>query len=158
MQVVIEKLQAGAQKAQEVARKLETPAASAEGVEALEEGEQDQAAVRTEAAAGVPSEAVLPQAPPPQPAPQSTTAQEDDLAGLYQEFPDFDRGLIEGMLADQGGDVPEVHACLRRMVKQTAAAQRRAEAEARKAAKAAAGSTAADTGHVASVDSLQANL
>ncbi|KAL0029826.1 hypothetical protein WJX77_002266 [Trebouxia sp. C0004] len=153
MQVVIEKLQAGAQKAQEVARKLETPAASAEGVEAL-----DQAAVRTEAAAGVPSEAVLPQAPPPQPAPQSTTAQEDDLAGLYQEFPDFDRGLIEGMLADQGGDVPEVHACLRRMVKQTAAAQRRAEAEARKAAKAAAGSTAADTGHVASVDSLQANL
>ncbi len=44
------------------------------------------------------------------------------------------------------------------MVKQTAAAQRRAEAEARKAAKAAAGSTAADTTHVASVDSLQANL
>ncbi len=35
MQVVIEKLQAGAQKAQEVARKLETPAPSAEGVEAL---------------------------------------------------------------------------------------------------------------------------
>ncbi|KAL0024465.1 hypothetical protein WJX77_007093 [Trebouxia sp. C0004] len=190
MQVVIEKLQAGAQKAQEVARKLETPAASAEGVEALaeevedaeamaeegllsagkgrkpaaaeapaeEEGEQDQAAVRTEAAAGMPSEAVLPQAPPPQPAPQSTTAPEDDLAGLCQEFPDFDRGLIEGMLADQGGDVPEVHACLRRMVKQTAAAQRRAEAEARKAAKAATGSTAADTGHVASIDSLQANL
>ncbi len=35
MQVVIEKLQAGAKKAQEVARKLETPAPSAEGVEAL---------------------------------------------------------------------------------------------------------------------------
>jgi len=32
MQVVIEKLQAGAQKAQEVARKLETPPPSAEGV------------------------------------------------------------------------------------------------------------------------------
>jgi len=49
-------------------------------------------------------------------------------------------------------------ACLQRMVKQTAAAQRRAEAEARKAAKAAAGSTAADTSHVASAGSLQANL
>ncbi|KAL0054420.1 hypothetical protein WJX82_008650 [Trebouxia sp. C0006] len=191
MQVVIEKLQAGAQKAQEVARKLETPAPSAEGVEALaeevedaeamaeegllsagkgpksaaaagdaaeEESEQDQAAVRSEAAAGAPSETVLPDAPPSVPAPQSTTAQEDDLAGLCRDFPDFDRGLIEGMLADQGGDVPEVHACLRRMVKQTAAAQRRAEAEARKAAKAAAGSTAADTSHVAAVDSLQANL
>lgn len=36
-----------------------------------------------------------------------------DLAGLCREFPDFDRGLVEGMLADQGGDVPEVHACLR---------------------------------------------
>lgn len=35
MQVVIEKLQAGAQKAQEVARKLEAPAPSAEGAEAL---------------------------------------------------------------------------------------------------------------------------
>ena len=35
MQVVIEKLKAGAQKAQEVARKLETPAPSAEGMEAL---------------------------------------------------------------------------------------------------------------------------
>jgi len=35
MQVVIEKLQAGAQKAQEVARKLETPPPSAEGAEAL---------------------------------------------------------------------------------------------------------------------------
>ncbi len=38
---------------------------------------------------------------------------EDDLAGLCRDFPDFDRGLIEGMLADQGGDVPEVHTCLR---------------------------------------------
>lgn len=36
-----------------------------------------------------------------------------DLAGLCEEFPDFDRGLLEGMLADQGGDVAEVHACLR---------------------------------------------
>ena len=35
MQVVIEKLQAGAQKAQQVACKLETPALSGEGVEAL---------------------------------------------------------------------------------------------------------------------------
>ena len=35
MQVVIEKLQAGALKAQEVARKLETPAPSAESTEAL---------------------------------------------------------------------------------------------------------------------------
>ena len=35
MQVVIEKLQAGAQKAQQVACKLETPAHSGEGVEAL---------------------------------------------------------------------------------------------------------------------------
>ncbi len=49
-------------------------------------------------------------------------------------------------------------ACLQRMAKQTAAAQRRAEAEARKAAKAAADSTAADTGHAAPVDSLQVNL
>lgn len=39
------------------------------------EGEQDQAAVRTEAAAGAPCEAVLPDAPPSVPAPQSTTAQ-----------------------------------------------------------------------------------
>lgn len=38
---------------------------------------------------------------------------DDDVAGLCREFPDFDRGLVEGMLADQGGDVPEVHACLR---------------------------------------------
>ena len=38
---------------------------------------------------------------------------EDDLVGLCRDFPDFDKGLIEGMLADQGGDVPEVHACLR---------------------------------------------
>ncbi|KAA6428294.1 MAG: E3 ubiquitin- ligase ORTHRUS 2-like [Trebouxia sp. A1-2] len=190
MQVVIEKLQAGAQKAQEVAHKLETPAPSAEGVEALaeevehaeamaeegllsagkgpkpaaagdaaeEENEQDKAAVRTEAAAGAPCEAVLPDASPSRPAPLSITAQEADLAGLCRDFPDFDRGLIEGMLADQGGDVPEVQACLRRMVKQTAAAQRRAEAEARKAAKAAAGSTAADTGHAACADGLQANL
>ena len=44
------------------------------------------------------------------------------------------------------------------MVKQTAAAQRRAEAEARKTAKAAAVSIAADTDYAASVDSLQANL
>ncbi len=43
------------------------------------------------------------------------------------------------------------------MVKQTAAAQRRAEAEARKAAKAAAGSTAAARGHVAP-DSSQAGM
>ena len=35
MQVVIEKLQAEALKAQEVARKLETPAPSAESMEAL---------------------------------------------------------------------------------------------------------------------------
>ena len=40
---------------------------------------------------------------------------DDDLSRLCQEFPDFDRGLVEGMLADQGGDVPEVHACLRVM-------------------------------------------
>ena len=38
---------------------------------------------------------------------------DDDLAGLCREFPGFDRGLLEGMLADQGGDVAEVHACLR---------------------------------------------
>lgn len=38
---------------------------------------------------------------------------EDDLVGLCRDFPDFDRELIQGMLADQGGDVPEVHACLR---------------------------------------------
>ena len=38
---------------------------------------------------------------------------DSDLDQLCQEFPDFDRGLLEGMLADQGGDVPEVHACLR---------------------------------------------
>ncbi len=44
------------------------------------------------------------------------------------------------------------------MVKQTAAAQRRAEAEARKAAKAAAGSAAIDSSHVAAVDDLQGIL
>ena len=40
-----------------------------------EESEQDQAAVRSEAAAGAPSETALPDAPPSVPAPQSTTAQ-----------------------------------------------------------------------------------
>lgn len=40
-----------------------------------EEGEQDQAAVSTGAAAGAPSETALPDAPPSRPAPQSTTAQ-----------------------------------------------------------------------------------
>jgi len=39
------------------------------------EGEQDQAAVRTEAAAGAPTEAVLPDAAPSRPAPESTSAQ-----------------------------------------------------------------------------------
>lgn len=43
----------------------------------------------------------------------NTWGADDDVAGLCREFPDFDRGLVEGMLADQGGDVPEVHACLR---------------------------------------------
>lgn len=38
---------------------------------------------------------------------------EDDLDKLCQEFPGYDRGLVGAMLADQGGDVPEVHACLR---------------------------------------------
>ncbi len=40
-----------------------------------EDGEQDEAAVRTEAAAGAPSEAVLPDAPSSRLAPSSTTAQ-----------------------------------------------------------------------------------
>lgn len=38
---------------------------------------------------------------------------ESDLDKLCEEFADYDRGLLEGMLADQGGDVAEVHACLR---------------------------------------------
>ena len=41
---------------------------------------------------------------------------EDDLDKLCQEFPDYDRGLVGAILADQGGDVPEVHACLRVML------------------------------------------
>ena len=49
----------------------------------------------------------------------------------------------------------DARACLQRMVKQTAAAQRRTEAEARKAAKAMAGATAAGSGHLA-LDSSQA--
>ena len=40
----------------------------------------------------------------------------DDLEKLCEDFPAYDRGLIEVMLADQGGDVPEVHACLRVML------------------------------------------
>ena len=36
-----------------------------------------------------------------------------DLDQLCQDFPEFDRSLLEGMIADQGGDMPEVHACLR---------------------------------------------
>ncbi len=64
-------------------------------------------------------------------------------------------GRVSGVTAIRSNQ--PMMACLQRMVKQTAAAQRRAEAEARKAAKATAGSTAADTGHAASVDSLQAD-
>lgn len=41
---------------------------------------------------------------------------DDDLDKLCQEFPDYDRGLLEAMLADQGGDAPEVRACLRVML------------------------------------------
>ena len=36
-----------------------------------------------------------------------------DLDALSAEFPDFDRELLQGMLEDQGGDLQEVHACLR---------------------------------------------
>ena len=42
-----------------------------------------------------------------------TLCADAELSKLCQEFPDFDQGLIEGMLADQGGDSAEVHACLR---------------------------------------------
>lgn len=44
------------------------------------------------------------------------TLVDDDLNKLCKEFPVYDRGLIGAMLADQGGDVPEVHACLRVML------------------------------------------
>ena len=35
-----------------------------------------------------------------------------------QEFPEYDRCLLEGMVDDQGGDVKEVQAMLRRMKRQ----------------------------------------
>lgn len=38
---------------------------------------------------------------------------EQNLDSLAADFPQFDRVLLQGMLEDQGGDVQEVHACLR---------------------------------------------
>eukprot|EP00198_Chlamydomonas_reinhardtii_P014208 XP_001703545.1 RING finger protein [Chlamydomonas reinhardtii] len=50
--------------------------------------------------------------------------------GLAAKFPDFDVAVIEGMLEDQGGDVGEVAAFLRRMARDQAAAARSPKAAA----------------------------
>uniref|UniRef100_A0A383VGC2 RING-type E3 ubiquitin transferase n=1 Tax=Tetradesmus obliquus TaxID=3088 RepID=A0A383VGC2_TETOB len=47
-----------------------------------------------------------------------------ELSQLCESFPDFDRELIAGMLEDQGGDVEEVHAYLKRMKNQLNHAKR----------------------------------
>lgn len=44
------------------------------------------------------------------PAEQRYTA---ELVQLRESFPDYDEGLILGMLEDQGGDMLEVHAALK---------------------------------------------
>ncbi|KAL3132357.1 hypothetical protein ABBQ32_008933 [Trebouxia sp. C0010 RCD-2024] len=138
MQVVIEKLQAGAQKAQAVACKLETAQSSAQGEEALA-AEVENAEVMAEDGLASAGKACCPapmatadtteggeepastgidtgpvsKLPARDSKPSASKTEEDDLDKLCQEFPDYDRGLVGAMLADQGGDVPEVHACLR---------------------------------------------
>eukprot|EP00878_Enallax_costatus_P002906 GHUV01003100.1.p1 GENE.GHUV01003100.1~~GHUV01003100.1.p1 ORF type:complete len:864 (+),score=393.39 GHUV01003100.1:552-3143(+) len=65
-----------------------------------------------------------------------------ELAQLRESFPDYDEGLIMGMLDDQGGDLLEVHAALKRMKNQMAHAKRQAA----RAAAAAADGAAAGSG------------
>ena len=36
-----------------------------------------------------------------------------EITELTKQFPSIDRSLIEGLIEDQGGDVPEVQATLR---------------------------------------------
>ncbi|KAK9812690.1 hypothetical protein WJX72_002129 [[Myrmecia] bisecta] len=69
--------------------------------------------------------AAAPKAAPP--APTVAGAPAAEVEALYSEFPEFDAVLIRGMVEDQGGDIPEVHACLRRMRRQQVAADSKAK-------------------------------
>jgi hypothetical protein len=95
-----------------------------DGEAAAEEEEEDEAeavdvpraAEPTSAAAHKPSATEL-----------AAQAQAKAVEALCTEFAEYDRGLIDGLLEDQGGDIPEVHAALRRMRNQAKVAKRKTD-------------------------------
>ncbi|KAG2442977.1 hypothetical protein HXX76_003050 [Chlamydomonas incerta] len=104
------------------------------------EGQKADGADEAAAAAASPSTAAAlspePQAEAAQPPAAAAAAGEAQgrhrhaAVGLAAKYPDFDVGVIEGMLEDQGGDVGEVAAFLRRMARDQAAAARSPKAAA----------------------------
>ncbi|KAK9846356.1 hypothetical protein WJX81_002222 [Elliptochloris bilobata] len=76
-----------------------------------------------EPAAAAPAQSTAPAAAPDSVAGASV----EEMAALAADFPEFDGALLAGMVEDQGGDIAEVRAGLRRMRNQTAAAERKAK-------------------------------
>ena len=66
-------------------------------------------------------------APKPSAAEVAAAGNAKAVEALFTEFAEYDRSLIEGMLEDQGGDIPEVQAALRRMRNQARLAKRKAD-------------------------------
>ena len=66
-------------------------------------------------------------APKPSAAELAAAESSKAVEALYTEFAEYDRSLIDGLLEDQGGDVPEVQAALRRMRNQARQVKRKAD-------------------------------
>ncbi|GBF96461.1 hypothetical protein Rsub_09260 [Raphidocelis subcapitata] len=110
------------------------PSGSGAAAAAAEPKAEPEAAAAAVAAAGPSAEA----AAAPAPAPVSGGRYSSELSELQSSFPEFDAGLIVGLLEDQGGDTEEVAAYLKRMKNQLAYASRTKASPAKAAAAAAA--------------------
>lgn len=88
-------------------------AGAAAGAAAAPAGTNDAQQNAPEVAGGVGSSAHAPQLAERTAAQATGQHYAVELATLTAAFPDFDAGLISGLLEDQGGDVEEVHAYLK---------------------------------------------
>lgn len=133
----IAKLQEAIEKtaeAEDVAEKGGDDASVADPVDAEAlEADQEPSGEALRPAAAAQQQAAQAGGPPPcttqAPARQESEAAKfaEGLEALKAAFPQYDEELLRGMLDDQGGDTEEVHACLKRMVRQELAAQRKAK-------------------------------